>query len=148
MCDLFRFVLVRFCFETLARSGDKREGDIFLKYLSYIKTMLKQNPDASKWFLRTFCLKEVTRSARNITIYSLQCRNQLVIDGFCDLVVTVLKFLQQREEKRLDETSQQGFICASSNLMYHSKLMEKILKFRDDCAFSAPEFFKRQVMTM
>jgi len=125
-CDMFRILehktkdflntqrAVEFCFETLAHAADKR--DIFPEFLSYIKAMFKDNLAACEWFLKIYCVQD----NNNVIIeYALQCRDQLVIEGFTDLVTTALEYLKEKEQDNLTDVVRKNFTCASSTLIYH-----------------------------
>eukprot|EP00494_Astrolonche_serrata_P027105 UN27368 len=109
-CNIARLA-VKFCFHTLARSFDKKE--IFHEYLSYVKTLLQNNEEASRWFLHGYVCQE-----QMITTYALQCRSQVVIDGFTDLVVHVLKILKEKDGDNLMIKRADGNLNESAEVVW------------------------------
>eukprot|EP01084_Bolivina_argentea_P313674 543215_1 len=85
------------CFRFLARTADKRL--IFNRFVTYLKFLYTSNVAACKWLLIY-----LSKQRQHVEQYILTTRDQLVMHGFSDLVIHVLRQLKDIEAKELMNT--------------------------------------------
>ena len=87
------------CFRFLARTADKRV--IFNRFVIYLKFLYSSNIAACKWLL-----EYLSNQRQHVEQYILTTRDQLVMHGFSELVIHVLKQLKDLEADQLMLTEQ------------------------------------------